>query len=366
MARKGGKEGGGKSGAGRDGARPIIIRREEVIEGAHHGGAWKVAYADFVTAMMAFFLLMWLINATTEAQRRGIAAYFSPMADVEHGFSASGMLPGGAAPVAQGGAQLVDQGPAQLATLETQGDTTKADNDSDLHDGKSDAPAGSTSGSTAAASLIAVVAAAAPTTSKPQIALLATPPTQEGSHDNSGGRASEKQAAAAEEKALQNAARRLREAVAHDPALAAVAGQMAIDVTPDGLRIQIMDAAHQPMFDRGSAVPNARAKALLQIAARFIDGLPESVAIGGYTDAAPYRTGEPSNWSLSSERADAARYVLAEAGLPDQRLSHVTGYADHKLLLPADPLSPANRRIVLTLQRQWPASGRPPGKSASP
>ena len=361
MARKGGKEGGGKSGAGRGGGRPIIIRREEVVEGAHHGGAWKVAYADFVTAMMAFFLLMWLINATTEAQRRGIAAYFSPMAHVENGFSASGMLPGGAAPVAEGGAQLVDQGPAQLATLKTQGDTAKTDNDADLQYGKPNVPAAAT----AAASLVAVVAAAAPTTSKPQIALLATPPTQDGSHDGSGGRASEKQAAA-EEKALQNAARRLREAVAHDPALAAIAGQMAIDVTPDGLRIQIMDAAHQPMFNRGSAVPNARARALLQIAARFIDGLPEPVAIGGYTDAAPYRVGEPSNWSLSSERADAARDVLAEAGLPDQRLSNVTGYADRKLLLPADPLSPANRRIVLTLQRQWPASGRPPGKSASP
>ena len=366
MARKGGKEGGGKSGAGRDRVRPIIIRKEEVIEAGHHGGAWKVAYADFVTAMMAFFLLMWLINATTDAQRRGIAAYFSPMANVENGFSASGMLPGGAAPVAENGAQLVDQGPAQLATLKTHGDDSKTDNDADLQYGKSDtAPALPTAASPNAASLVAVVSAAAPTTSKPQIALLATPPTQEGSHDGSGGRASEKQAAA-EEKALQDAARRLRAAVAHDPALAAVAGQMAIDVTPDGLRIQIMDAARQPMFDRGSAVPNPRARALLKIAAGFIEGLPEPVAIGGYTDAAPYRAGEPSNWSLSSERADAARDVLAEAGLPDTRLSHVTGYADRKLLLPADPLDPANRRIVLTLQREWPAPGRPPGKSASP
>ncbi|WP_428394773.1 flagellar motor protein MotB [Lichenicoccus sp.] len=361
MARKGGKNGGGKPGAGRDGARPIIIRREEVIEGGHHGGAWKVAYADFVTAMMAFFLLMWLINATTEAQRRGIAAYFSPMADVENGFSASGMIPGGAAPVAENGAQLVDQGPAQLATLKTHGDDSKTDNDADLKYGKSDTPAAPTTPT----SLVAIVSAAAPTTSKPQIALLATPPTQAGSHDGSGGRASEKQAAA-EEKALQDAARRLRAAVAHDPALAAVAGQMAIDVTPEGLRIQIMDAAHQPMFNRGSAVPNPRARALLQIAAGFIERLPEPVAIGGYTDAAPYRAGEPSNWSLSSERADAARDVLAESGLPDARLSHVTGYADRKLLLPADPLDPANRRIVLTLQRQWPAPGRPPGKSASP
>src|ERR1700712_3878191 len=115
----------------------IIIRREEIIEGGHHGGAWKVAYADFVTAMMAFFLLMWLINATTEDQRRGIAAYFSPMAKVENGFSASGMVPGGAAPVADG-AQLVDQGPAQLATLAAHADSSKTENDGDPDSGNAD------------------------------------------------------------------------------------------------------------------------------------------------------------------------------------------------------------------------------------
>ena len=129
---------------------------------------------------------------------------------------------------------------------------------------------------------------------------------------------------------------------------------MAIDVTPEGLRIQIMDAEHKPMFDNGATIPTERAQALLRVAARFIIGLPESVSIGGHTDAAPYRTGQLSNWSLSSRRADAARDVLVAAGLPDARLSNVTGYADRKLLLPADPLSPANRRIVLTLQRMWP------------
>ena len=357
MAGKSGK-GGSKAGAGRT-VRPIIIRKEEVVEGLHHGGAWKVAYADFVTAMMAFFLLMWLINATTEAQRRGIAAYFSPMADVENGFSSSGMLPGGAAPVADG-AQLVDQGPAQLATLAAHGDTTKTDENGDLDYGNpnmsvADHPA------TSLASIIPISGAAAP---KPQLAVLATPPTQDGDKDGSG--AGPVQRAAAEEKAFQKAAQGLRAAVAADPALAAVAGQMAIDVTPDSLRIQIMDAEHQPMFDRGSTVANPRAQALLRLAARFIEKLPEPVSIGGHTDAAPYRTGEPSNWSLSSGRANAARDILAAAGLPDQRLSNVTGYADRKPLLPADPLAPANRRIVLTLRRLWPAPGQASGTAPVP
>ncbi len=336
----------GKSKAGKAGKadrRPIIIRREEIIEGGHHAGAWKVAYADFVTAMMAFFLLMWLINATTEAQRRGIAAYFSPLADVENGFSSSGMIPGGATPFADG-AQLVDQGPARLATLGAHADTSKTDNDADLDYGEPNSPPAPAA--TSIASIIPLNAAAA---QKARVAApVATPPTQEGSSDGSGA------AGAAEERAMRNAAQGLREAVAHDPALAGVAGQMAIDVTRDSLRIQIMDAAHQPMFDRGSAVPNQRAKALLRLAARFIAALPEPVSIGGYTDAAPYRVGEPSNWSLSSDRANAARDILVGAGLPDARLSNVTGYADRELLLPADPLAPANRRIVLTLRRIWP------------
>ena len=363
MADKGGANKTAASGAAKPrAARPnIIIRREEVVEGGHHGGAWKVAYADFVTAMMAFFLLMWLINATSEDQRRGIAAYFSPMAKVENGFSATGMIPGGAAPVADA-AQLVDQGAAQLAVMGAHADSSKNDNDGEPETGTVDA---ATSGPTGAAAGTGS-AAPSPPTSIPAVSQTAPPPAPQaaivpatqvasagadGAQDAAGGGVTR---ALAEDAALRATAMRLRDAVAHDPALAGVAGQMAIDVTSEGLRIQIMDAAHLSMFDNGSTVPTARAQALLRIAARFIVGLPESVSIGGYTDASPYHSGELSNWSLSAERADAARDVLASAGLPDARLSNVTGYADRKLLLPADPLSPANRRIVLTLQRAWP------------
>ncbi len=352
MAGKGGaaKGAAGKAGtASNSRARVIIIRREEIVESGHHGGAWKVAYADFVTAMMAFFLLMWLINATTEDQRRGIAAYFSPMAKVENGFSATGMVPGGASPVADG-AQLIDQGPAKLATLSAHADSSKTENDGEPDSGTADTASPGSVG--AAASPILAVSHGMPAS---QAALVDHAAANDAQTD-AGSRLAH---ASAEEKSLHETAQRLRDAVAHDPALADVAGRMAIDVTPEGLRIQIMDAEHQPMFDSGSTLPTLRAQALLRVAARFIVGLPEFVSIGGHTDAAPYRSGQISNWSLSSRRADAARDVLVAAGLSDARLSNVTGYADRKLLLPADPLSPANRRIVLTLQRTWPQPPMP-------
>ena len=336
-----GTGGGKRSGDPRKTRPSVIVRREEIIEGGHHGGAWKVAYADFVTAMMAFFLLMWLLNATTDQQRRGIAAYFSPMAEVEHGFSNAGMVPGGTSPVADA-AQLVDQGPMQLATLSAHGDSSKTENDGEPDSGTADAPQSSS------------IAAAAPAASAAAASAQADPSADRAPHDAADDAADGAARAAAEEKAMHDAAQRLREAVAHDPELAGVGGQMAIDVTPEGLRIQIMDAEHQPMFDSGSTAPTPRAQGLLRMAAQFIKAMPEPVSIDGYTDAAPYRTGHPSNWSLSSGRADAARDVLGAAGLADSRLSNVTGYADRKLLLPADPLAAANRRVVLTLHRAWP------------
>ncbi len=357
----------------------VIIRREEIIEGGHHGGAWKVAYADFVTAMMAFFLLMWLINATTQDQRRGIAAYFSPMAKVENGFSGTGMVPGGAAPVADG-AQLVDQGPPLLATLSAHADsqTQQNDNAPDTGTAAEAKPGPLGVGPNVAGAHANPPAPATPADSKTPPATAAGilvvdnngPPggvakgdsgTQATQDANRGDGQAAAQAAAqagaqAETKSLRDAAQGLRDAIAHDPALRVLARQMAIDVTPDGLRIQIMDSERQPMFASGSMVPNERAQSLLRAVTPFIAKLPESVSIGGYTDAGTYRGGQVSNWSLSAGRADAARSVLVQSGLSETRLSNVTGYADHGLLLPADPLSPSNRRIVLTLQRILPVA----------
>jgi len=357
---------------GKTGAASIVIRREELIEEGHHGGAWKVAYADFVTAMMAFFLLMWLINATTEQQRRGIAAYFSPMANVENGFSGAGLVPGGTSPLDKG-TSLVNKStgspptpdPPQPVTL--QGTVGQISNDadgslsspdsSDEQDSSSPAPP-SVSLSQAGVQQAArsggengrsdQAGAAQEAAHQPQ-----SKAASDDDDDTNGAKSAGRQVdAKAEARALEQAAAQIRSAVANDPSLAAAAGQMAIDVVPEGLRIQIMDSAQQPMFARGGTTLNDRAQALLRKVAPFLARLPEPISIGGYTDAAPWPAGGPSNWTLSAGRANAARDVMVAAGLPDARIANVSGFADRNLLLPADPLASANRRVVLTLRRQ--------------
>ncbi len=345
MAKKPGR--GGKNGKGE--GTTIVIRRVEEVAAGHHGGAWKVAYADFVTAMMAFFLLMWLLNATTEQQRRGIAAYFSPLASVENGFSGAGLVPGGVSPLDKG-TSLVNKGtgtppapippqPApsanagqaaagQVAAGQSGGDGDGTPADADADDDDASAPSSAAGKDAAAASGAGAAQAAAALARR----------------------------GAAEQARLADAAEQMRHLVAADPALADVAGQMAIDVTPEGLRIQIMDREGRPMFDRGAATLNARAAALLGKVAPFLATLPEPLSISGYTDGAPWAPGTATNWTLSSGRANAARDLLVGAGLPDARITDVTGYADRHLLLPADPLSSANRRVVLTLRRQYPAT----------
>lgn len=335
MAKRGSKEG-----------TTIIIRREEVTGGGHHGGAWKVAYADFVTAMMAFFLLMWLLNATTEQQRRGIAAYFSPMANVENGFSGAGLVPGGVSPLDKG-TSLVNKGtgsppspepspaaPAQAAPGQVANDGDGAPPSADSDD--DDQPSGT-------------ARTAAQAAGKESAGPSATGPAQAAVVQSAAAKAAQ---AASEDAALKDAAEQMRRLVAANPALADAAGQMAIDVTPEGLRIQIMDSESRPMFDRGATTLNDRASALLRTVAPFLATLPEPVSIGGYTDGAAWAPGTASNWTLSSGRANAARDLLVASGLPDSRLTEVTGFADRHLLLPGNPLASANRRVVLTLRRQ--------------
>ena len=345
MAKRGGK-GGKKEGT------TIVIRRVEEVAAGHHGGAWKVAYADFVTAMMAFFLLMWLLNATTEQQRRGIAAYFSPLANVENGFSGQGLVPGGVSPLDKG-TSLVNKGtgtppaPTPPQTVQGAAGQVAAGQTADDDDGTpvipdtddDDQPSGQSKEQTQAAGKDAAG------------------PSDAGAARSAAIRAAK---AMAEQASLTNAADQIRRLVAADPSLATIAGQMAIDVTPEGLRIQIMDSEGKPMFDRGAATLNARAAALLSKVAPFLATLPEPVSIGGYTDAAPWAPGTATNWTLSSGRANAARDLLVGSGLPDTRITDVTGFADRHLLLPADPLSSANRRVVLTLRRRYPTPAAGP------
>ncbi len=380
-----------KKGGARGNDKPtIVIRKEEVVEGGHHGGAWKVAYADFVTAMMAFFLLMWLINATTEAQRRGLADYFSKSNIFSHQMSGSGKPFGGKTPF-EDGALVSDRGAAKVTTGTAQVTPEPEDNDSDTEaqarpphlPGDEVAPDEDASGPGSGRVGTAQSRLDASGTGVAEVRVDERPSAQAASQakaspekaeamapfGTSEARAAQlmaeqqaRAAARAEHAAFEHAAQEIREAVRSDPGLASLARQLAIDETPDGLRIQILDEDKKPMFASGSADPNESARHLLEKIAPVLAGLHEGISVAGYTDAAPYRGTGKSNWDLSTERANATRRQLEEFGLEEARFRSVTGHADRDPLLPADPLAAANRRIAIVVLREARAvPRRPPG-----
>ena len=364
MARQGGKRG------------SIIIKREEVVEGGHHGGAWKVAYADFVTAMMAFFLLMWLLNATTEEQRRGLADYFTPTNALSQASSGNGRIFGGRTPNERG--ELVsDRGtrsvmPGQAEQIPDQDDpesdrapnaSTRGAADEPLRPDGQDADPGGGQGTRAerqagrqqAGGGTAAVRAPSPAQALGQAQHLANagtgsnapPGTTRGIDDASLRAELERR----ERESFEQAAEQIRQAVAADPRLREIAAQLSIDQTPEGLRIQLLDEDKSPMFASGSAVLHERAKLLLLKIAPVLAHMQERLSIAGHTDATPFRGSDRSNWELSSERANATRRLLVEQGVAEARLRSVTGNADRDPLLPADPFAAANRRIAITVLR---------------
>ena len=316
----------------------VIIKRNEIVGGGGgHGGAWKVAYADFVTAMMAFFLLMWLLNATTEDQRKGLADYFSPNNLLSHASSGTGQPFGGHTAFDEG-ALVSDRGSVEIAEGKRPPVEVPPDDDPQLP----------TPGQK-----LARTAASDPADANPDAALTdpgMTGPVQDGVRQPTAAEiAAEKERL--EKVAFEKTADEIREAVRGDPELAELAKQLAIDMTPEGLRIQIMDEVKLPMFASGSAVPNDRARELLRKVAPFLQKLPESISISGHTDSTPYAGQGKTNWELSSERANATRRLLTDAGLAETRILTVTGHADRDPLLPADPLAAANRRIAIVVLR---------------
>jgi chemotaxis protein MotB len=287
--------------AARDSA--VMIKKvKKVVGGGHHGGAWKVAYADFVTAMMAFFLLMWLINTTSPEQKLGIADYFAP-ASVSQSNSGSGGILGG----------------------------TSLGKDGAKSDGS--AP---------------VMTNAAPQTE--------TNEQNSPSNSTSSGAASEAKAAqAAEQASFESAAASLRQAMQSMPELAELSKQVIVDQTPEGLRIQLVDQEGRSMFDNGSTKPNERARVLLRAVTNIVDQLPNRVIIAGHTNAqdSGTKTGD-NDWSLSANRADGARKVMQQFGMDVDRVAQVSGKANSEPLFPDDPTLPGNRRISITLLREAP------------
>jgi chemotaxis protein MotB len=289
------------------GERPIIIKRvKKVVGGAHHGGAWKVAYADFVTAMMAFFLLMWLINVTSPDQKRGIADYFAP-ASVSASTSGSGGILAG----------------TSLGDKDAKG-----------------------SGSI---SVVEQLAPEAPANTTDQGAS-----SKQANLDQSSEQALKQALQKREDQAFQSAAESLKQAMQNMPELAELSKQILVDQTPEGLRIQLIDQEGRSMFDQGSAKPNDRARVLLRAVARVINQLPNRLTISGHTSASGDGGKPASDWQLSSGRADASRQILQDAGVDPDRIYQVSGKADSDPLFPDDPTLAGNRRIAIVLLRDAP------------
>ena len=291
--------------------RPIIIKKITKVAGGHHGGAWKVAYADFVTAMMAFFLLMWLINTTTPEQKRGIADYFAP-ASVSPSTSGSGQPFGGTTPGQDG-----VQGNGDASMVRRLAPTVPQDSEE-----SEQATPASTSESTDA----------------PEVSQSAMAQAQQRREDA----------------IFQSAAMSLRQAMQSMPELAELSNHVIMDVTPEGLRIQLIDQEGRPMFQPGATEPNPRAVTLLNAIAAIAVRLPNRLSISGHTDSGPAGSGNYTNWNLSADRANAARAVMQEAGINDDRIYEVRGKAGSEPLYPDDPYMPGNRRISIVLLREAP------------
>jgi len=287
--------------------RPIYVTRKKVVAGGHHGGAWKVAYADFVTAMMAFFLVMWLVASVSKEQRAAIFDYFKNPSMAQG--TAPRPAPGQNGP-----------GGASTAAINLRGGM--------------DAPRSAQQTPGVGAAMLAA----------PQASLDATPePSPE--------QVAEDQA---ERRNLEALRQDLMEAISKSQALAPFKDQLLIDITPEGLRIQIVDAQNRPMFDLGSSQLKDYTTEILHELASYLNGVPNNVSLSGHTDTTPYAGGNGfSNWELSADRANAARRALLEGGLADQKISRVVGLASAVLFDKAQPTSPVNRRIsIIVLTRK--------------
>ena len=274
--------------------QPIIIKRVKKGGHAAHRGAWKIAYADFVTAMMAFFLLMWLLGSTTEGDKKGIADYFA--SPLKLSLLASGSGAGDASHVVKGGGQDLTRttGQVKRGDIEAKRDTVN------LHQLKAE-----------------------------QIR--------------------------AEIARLENLQKKVQEAMAGNPELQKMANQLLLEMTADGLRIQILDADARPMFASGSPAVQPYMRELLRAVGKLLAEVPNRLTLEGHTDAMPFPGGERgySNWELSADRANASRRELIAGGLPDDQVLRVQGLAASNPFDRKDPAAPANRRIsIIVMTRE--------------
>ncbi|MCB1721327.1 MAG: flagellar motor protein MotB, partial [Alphaproteobacteria bacterium] len=261
-------------------------------------GAWKVAYADFVTAMMAFFLLLWLLNVTTDDEKNAISNYFDPThPKVSQAESGAGGVLGGLT-VAPEGAMASNVQPISSTTpsgTSVNNKTAKKDN---LEKAKEEL---------------------------------------------------RKQ----EEERMQNAKAEIEKAIESDSELKALKDQLLIDMTPEGLRIQVIDKEGKPMFASGSARMFEKTRLLLEKVTEIIKKQPNELSVRGHTDSVGYGPGATyTNWELSADRANSSRRVMLESGFPPERINNVVGKADTEHLFKDDPTNASNRRISIILLKE--------------
>ena len=274
-----------------DNARPIVIKRIKKVAGGHHSGAWKIAYADFVTAMMAFFLLMWLLGSTAKGDLVGISEYFKTPLKVA---MAGGSGSGDSSSVIKGGGE----------------DLTR------------------TAG---------------------QVKRGASPPETK-SYDLQAAKAA---LARAESERLQSLKARIESAIEVNPMLKKYQNQLLLDITSEGLRIQIVDEKNRPMFAMAKAELQPYTKDILHIIGMVLNEVPNKLGISGHTDSTPYYSDAGySNWELSADRANASRREMVLGGLQDEKVLRVVGLAAAAHLDAKDPFNPINRRISIIVMNK--------------
>ncbi len=278
--------------------RPIVVKRIKKVAGGHHGGAWKLAYADFMTAMMAFFLLMWLLGSTSSGDLKGIAEFFlNPMKVSMSGGSGSG----DATSILKGGGQ----------------DLTK--------------DAGQGRGSDANIK------------------------SREPSVKNAAVEELRKEYEKREKERLKDLKRRLEGIIEGNLMLRQFKNQLVLEVTPEGLRIQIIDELNRPMFDTSSSQLKPYTREILNEIGKVLNSVPNRISLTGHTDAAQFNGGEKgfSNWELSADRANSSRRELIIGGMEESKILRIVGRASTSLFDKNDPLNAANRRIsILVLNKR--------------
>lgn len=309
--------------------KPIIIKKvEDDGHHGHHGGAWKVAYADFMTAMMAFFLMLWILAASDEEKLRGLADYFTPSLSGAGG-RGEGLLDGQV--LGPDGVLTGTDGPKSEVQLPSFGEENPlAVFDSRLRD--------QTEPEVVVEYEPAPQDSAAPAESAPTL-----PASLEQLEIEQQRKERETQLGALEDEIGQTIAAR--------PDLKDFAGNLRFDRTPEGLRVQIVDQQGRSMFASGSARIEEKTRELIRIIGEAIADLPHPVVISGHTDAVPFsrRTGY-GNWELSADRANATRRVMVASGVSPSRVARISGLADTKPLNAGNPEAPENRRISVLLE----------------